>query len=146
MVTSGTRTAIVLRNTTKRERHRPMTDAEQTVARLVQAWEARDADAVAACFQVDGVWHNMPYPPIEGREAIRTAAANFLATATSVRFEIHHQGLAGPGVVLNERSDIFTQTSGREIVFPVMGVFEVEDGLIRIWRDYFDPGVMTAET
>ena len=88
----------------------------------------------------------MPYPPLEGREAIHRAAANFLATATSVRFEIHHQGLAGPGVVLNERSDIFTQTDGREIVFPVMGVFEVEDGLIRIWRDYFDPAVMTAST
>lgn len=144
MVTTGARTCIVLPNTPKPERHRAMTDAEQTVDRLVQAWEARDADAVAACFQPEGVWHNMPYPPIAGRAAIRTAAANFLATATSVRFEIHHQGLAGPGVVLNERSDIFTQTNGREIVFPVMGVFEVEDGLIRIWRDYFDPGVMTA--
>ena len=121
-----------------------MTDAETTVARLITAWEARDADAVVACFHPDGVWHNMPYPPLAGHEAIHKAAAGFLATATSVRFEIHNQALAGDGVVLNERSDIFTQTDGREIVFPVMGVFEVDGGLIRKWRDYFDPAVMTA--
>ena len=119
-----------------------MTDAEKTVARLIAAWEARDADAVAACFWPDGVWHNMPYPALTGHEAIRKAAAGFLETATSVQFKIHHQASAGPGVVLNERSDIFTWHGGREIVFPVMGIFEVEDGLIRIWRDYFDPAAM----
>jgi limonene-1,2-epoxide hydrolase len=119
-----------------------MTDAETIVARLVQAWEARDADAVVACFLPDGVWHNMPYPPLTGRPAIHKTAAGFLATATSVRFEIHHQASAGPDVILNERSDIFVQNDGREIVFRVMGVFEIEDGLIRVWRDYFDPAAM----
>jgi len=119
-----------------------MIDAEQIVAQLIAAWEARDADGVAACFHTDGIWHNMPYPPLAGREAIHTAATNFLATATSVRFEVHHQAVSPSGVVLNERSDIFTQTNGREIVFPVMGVFEIDGGLIRIWRDYFDPAVM----
>lgn len=122
-----------------------MTPAEEIVARLIAAWEARDADAVAACFPPDGVWHNIPYAPLEGREAIQKAAATFLATATSVRFEIHHQALAGPNVVLNERSDIFQQLDGRTIVFPVMGVFEIEDGLIRIWRDYFDPAAMNPK-
>lgn len=119
-----------------------LTDAELTVARLIAAWEARDADAVTACFRPDGVWHNMPYPPLVGHEAIHKAVAGFLATATSVRFEIHHQACAGPGVILNERSDIFRQTDGREIVFPVMGIFEIEDGSIRVWRDYFDPAAM----
>jgi len=120
-----------------------MTDTAQTiVARLIAAWEARDADAVVACFHPDGIWHNMPYPPLNGQEAIRKAAAGFLATAKSVRFEIHHQAVSSENVVLNERSDIFTHADGREIVFPVMGVFEIQNGLIRVWRDYFDPAVM----
>lgn len=119
-----------------------MTDAEQTVARLIAAWQARDTEAVVACFHPDGVWHNMPFPPLVGHEAIRQTAAPFLATAASVRFEVHHQAVSASGAVLNERSDIFVQQDGTELTFPVMGVFEVEDGLIRTWRDYFDPAVM----
>jgi limonene-1,2-epoxide hydrolase len=33
--------------------------------------------------------------------------------------------------------DRFT-IEGRAITLPVMGTFEIENGLIRAWRDYFD--------
>lgn len=41
-------------------------------------------------------------------------------------------------VVLNERIDIFTHESGGTITLPVMGTVTVENGVITMWRDYFD--------
>ncbi|MET0473326.1 MAG: limonene-1,2-epoxide hydrolase family protein, partial [Mycobacterium sp.] len=35
-------------------------------------------------------------------------------------------------------------TDGRRIDLPVMGVFEVRDGRIAAWRDYFDLATVTA--
>jgi limonene-1,2-epoxide hydrolase len=120
----------------------PMTSAVEIVERMIAGWEALDADAVASCFSEDGVWHNMPYPPIKGRDNIRDAAARFVSGMTSAEFRIHHQGEISPGVVVNERNDIFQTKAGKALDFPVMGVFEIENGLIKIWRDYFDSAVM----
>jgi limonene-1,2-epoxide hydrolase len=39
--------------------------------------------------------------------------------------------------VLTERVDVFT-TPTATIELPVMGTFEVVDGKIAAWRDYFD--------
>jgi limonene-1,2-epoxide hydrolase len=39
--------------------------------------------------------------------------------------------------VLTERVDAFI-SGERTIELPVMGTFEVRDGLIAAWRDYFD--------
>jgi len=46
-------------------------------------------------------------------------------------------------VVLTERIDTFTVG---EVVapLPVMGTFEIRDGKISAWRDYFDLGQITA--
>ncbi len=112
------------------------------VEQMIAAWQALDSDAVKACFTEDGVWHNMPYAPIAGRDAIGVAAAKFLSGVTECRFDILHSGEIAPGVVMNERVDIFRRTDGQELRFPVAGVFEIQDGLIRIWRDYFDSAIM----
>jgi limonene-1,2-epoxide hydrolase len=41
------------------------------------------------------------------------------------------------GVVLTERVDRF-MIKGKWVALPVMGTFEVVNGKIRAWRDYFD--------
>jgi limonene-1,2-epoxide hydrolase len=55
---------------------------------------------------------------------------------------VHHivaEGSAGDdrAVVLTERTDVFV-TADKNIELPVMGTFEVADGKIAAWRDYFD--------
>lgn len=108
------------------------------VARLVGGWESRDAGAIAACLAKDAVWHNMPHPPITGRDAIERAIGRFLAGIDSVVFEILNEGAIGPGLYVNERVDRFRMADGRQIDLPVMGIFEMRDGLVQSWRDYFD--------
>ena len=39
--------------------------------------------------------------------------------------------------MLTERIDVF-RMGETTIELPVMGIFEVRDGLIAAWRDYFD--------
>lgn len=120
--------------------------ADATVRRLVAAWEALDAEAVSSCFASDGVWHNIPYLPITGRAAIRAAAQAFLADKVSCQLEIAHAGEVSHGVIMNERVDVFCRQDGTYQRFPVVGVFEVgEDGLITVWRDYFDSAIMANQ-
>lgn len=116
----------------------------ETVNRMIAGWEALDVEAICACFTQDAVWHNMPVAPIAGLGAIRTAIGNFLGTASEVRFDIRYAFEPRPGVVMTERVDIFRQADGKEMRLPVMGVFELEDGLIKEWRDYFDMAAMSA--
>ena len=56
-----------------------------------------------------------------------------------VEFEIHRQTATG-NIVMNERTDKF-EIKGKAISIPVAGVFEVNDGKITFWRDYFDNGM-----
>jgi limonene-1,2-epoxide hydrolase len=44
---------------------------------------------------------------------------------------------------MNERTDHIT-LNGRPVVLPISGVFEVVDGRIAAWREYFDLGPARA--
>ncbi len=53
-------------------------------------------------------------------------------------FEVKfHRNVAEGGTVLNERTDAMIFGPLR-LQFWVCGVFEVHDGRITLWRDYFD--------
>jgi limonene-1,2-epoxide hydrolase len=57
---------------------------------------------------------------------------------------VHHSA-EQDGTVLNERTDRFRLADGRWVELRVMGVFEVLDGKITAWRDYFDLGQWMAQ-
>ena len=50
---------------------------------------------------------------------------------------MHHQIENPNGIVMNERTDRLN-FNGKQIELPVMGIFELSDGKIKVWRDYFD--------
>ncbi len=86
-------------------------------------------------FADDAVYHNMPMDPMVGKAAIREFVVRH-ADRPPRRAQIHHQ-VVSEGVVMNERTD-FGIVNGREIVLPICGVFEIHDGRIKAWREYFD--------
>jgi limonene-1,2-epoxide hydrolase len=49
----------------------------------------------------------------------------------------------GP-VVMTERVDVF-KLPDKSFELPVMGTFEVSDGKINTWRDYFDMNQFTSQ-
>jgi len=118
----------------------PVSDGSATgndalVRDFVLAWERRDADFIVDCFAQDAVYHSMPLSPIAGRAAIAEWVRSF-AGVPAGRLEVHHQ-VASDTLVMNERTDSIT-LNGRPVVLPICGVFEIQDGRIRAWREYFD--------
>ena len=107
------------------------------VRRFCAAWADGDVDALLAYFADDAVYHNMPIAPVTGKEAIRTTIEGFTTGVDKIEFRVLNLAAAGD-VVLTERVDVFTTTTATTIELPVMGTFEVSDGQITAWRDYFD--------
>lgn len=121
-----------------------MADAIQVVRAFCAAWEARDQQRILDAFTDDGVYHNMPLPPAAGKDAIKALLGMILAPASDVKFAITHIAADGD-VVLTERVDTFIM-GGKTVTLPVMGAFEVRDGKIAAWRDYFDMAAWTRQT
>ena len=117
---------------------------EQIVRDFCAAWSRRDADELLGYFADDAVYHNIPMGPMAGKDAIREAFGLFLPPSQSIEFEMLHVAAAGD-VVFTERVDRFV-IGGRNVDLPVAGVFELEGGLIKAWRDYFDLGMWTSQT
>jgi limonene-1,2-epoxide hydrolase len=68
----------------------------------------------------------------------------FLPMAKGLEFKVLRSAANG-NTVLNERVDIFDLGGGKKIELPVAGVFEVRDGKIALWRDYFDLQMYTKQ-
>ena len=113
-----------------------MRDPETVVREFCAAFARRDIDELLGYFTDDAVYHNMPMAPVTGKDGIREVLNLFLPSSSAVRFDVLHTAVRGD-VVMNERVDRFTM-GDREVVLPVAGVFEVRDGRIAAWRDYFD--------
>ena len=100
------------------------------------AWEKGDIDALIDYFTDDAVYHNIPVDPVIGKDAIRATFAMFTTGVERIEFRVLN--IVGDGnIVLTERVDVFVLPN-KTIELPVMGTFEVRDGKIAAWRDYFD--------
>ncbi len=120
----------------------PIAAANDALVRdFLAAWERRDTDHIAVAFAEDGVYHSTPLTPIVGREAIREWVASFEGRPPG-RLEVRHQ-VASDTVVMNERVDHIT-LNGKPVTLPITGVFEITDGRITAWREYFDLGPVRA--
>ena len=105
---------------------------------FVAAWAAKDVDRIMDFFTEDAVYINIPIdPPNEGKEAIRKVIEGFVGMAKQIEFVVHHQAEGPDGIVMNERTDRFLMGE-KWAEAPVMGVFQVREGKIAAWRDYFD--------
>ncbi|MGH3970814.1 MAG: limonene-1,2-epoxide hydrolase family protein [Mycobacterium sp.] len=109
----------------------------------MSAWANRDAAAVGSFFSEDAVYHNVPMDPVRGRAAIAATVAEFMAMGGQVRVDIRHIVAEGH-IVMVERVDHFVG-SERTIAIPIVGVFEVREGKITAWRDYFDSAHLAGQ-
>ena len=81
--------------------------------------------------------------PIDGDRHIGPDAAHAILCTMSAKWDIDLTvvNLVGDDcVVMTERTEQFTRKDGsrQPFVLPVMGVFELRDGKVAAWRDYFE--------
>lgn len=101
---------------------------------------AKQPDAACSMVSVECEYDNVPMGKVFGPSGISGSLAPFLGGCTAIEWNIHRQiesGTVANGTVFNERTDRF-QLGGRWVEVPVCGIFEVRDGKITLWRDYFD--------
>jgi limonene-1,2-epoxide hydrolase len=120
------------------------TKNEELIRGFCAAWQGRDIEELVGFFSPDAVYHNMPMPPVRGHDGIRKAFHFFVPPAQSIEFEVLNIASTG-SVVFTERIDRFLM-GGKKVELPVAGVFEVRDGKIAVWRDYFDLQTWTRQT
>jgi len=113
----------------------------EIVREFCAAFGAKDLDAIAGLLADDVVYHNVGMEPAVGKEASLASIKGFLDMSESLVFDIHRLAADGD-TVLTERTDTFT-INGVKAPIAVMGTFELRDGLVVAWRDYFDMGLTT---
>ena len=106
-----------------------------TVRAFIDAWNANDMKAVVSFFSDDVFYHNIPLEPMRGRKVVE----EFLrGSGPWDKIDWQLLSIAENGSkVLTERIDAFV-TNGKTVSLPVMGTFEINEGKITAWRDYFD--------
>jgi limonene-1,2-epoxide hydrolase len=110
-------------------------DNAHTVEVLLAALQDQDIDAAGAVLDEHLVYQNVGFPTIRGRAR---AMKLFRGMEGRAGFEVKTHRIAVNGsTVLTERTDALVFGRVR-LQFWVCGVFEVTDGRITLWRDYFD--------
>ena len=107
----------------------------RTVEAFLFALRDQDFGTADGLLADDLVYENVGLPTIRGRAR---AMKMFRSMEGRAGFDVKFHRMAEDGVVvLNERTDALILGPLR-LQFWVCGVFEVHDGQITLWRDYFD--------
>jgi limonene-1,2-epoxide hydrolase len=110
-------------------------DNAHTVEVFLSALQAEDYDGAAAVLDENVVYQNVGFPTIHGRARTMNL---FRGMQGRVGFEVKIHRIAVNGAsVLTERTDALVFGPVRVQLW-ACGIFEVCDGRISLWRDYFD--------
>lgn len=113
-----------------------------TVRAFLGALERFDIDAAGALLDPDVVYENVSLPAARGRAATLRLLRSMPRALSGFEARTHRLAATGP-VVLTERTDVLVVGRVR-VAFWVCGTFEVHDGRITLWRDYFDWAATTG--
>jgi limonene-1,2-epoxide hydrolase len=117
--------------------------AAAIVTDFLNALERSDFDGATALLDDSVVYENVGMPVDHGKEATIATLKRFMILAD--RFQVIMHGIAeSNGMVLTERTDILSGP-GLHLEFWVCGRFEVKDGKITLWKDYFDWATLSGQ-
>ena len=116
----------------------------ETVQAFLTAFEAKDYDSALQHVAKECAYTNPPpLGTVHGPESIRAILEPFFEPVLKNDFVIQASAVNG-NVVFMERLDRH-QLPDKWVELPVTGVFEVNDGLITRWQDYFDLATIMSE-
>ncbi|MGE3773070.1 MAG: limonene-1,2-epoxide hydrolase family protein [Gammaproteobacteria bacterium] len=110
----------------------------ELVTRFCQSLLAADMAASCRYLAPDVYYHNMPWDPVVGHDAVRKVLDPLVHGANCAlrRMQVEHT-LADGDIVMNARLETW-ERQGVRVELPVAGLFVVRDGLVRRWIDYWD--------
>jgi len=112
------------------------TEPTEVVEAFLAAFAAMDFGTALSYLSDDVEYTNIPLGAVRGHAGVSQVLEPFFAPIHENEFVIQRRAASGP-VVFMERLDRHRLDHGwREL--PVNSVFEVHDGKVTVWRDYFD--------
>lgn len=106
------------------------------VERFLELLRAGDIDGAVELLGVNVEYVNVGLPTVRGRERVRRLFRTLSGDGAAFDVYIHAISADGP-TVLTERTDVL-KFRRMSIQLWVCGRFDVRDGQIVLWRDYFD--------
>lgn len=104
-----------------------------------------EVDSAVALLAPDVEYANVGLPTLHGRERVRRVFHATLGRSRS-GFDVYLHAITADGTtVLTERTDVL-KVQRLHIQLWVCGRFDVRDGQIVLWRDYFDYAAFTVAT
>jgi len=129
-------------------------DITEVLQRETDAWNAHDADGVAACYAEDAVMHDVGLPePLRGRDAIRDSVAGYLAAFSDLHVEGGELIVSGNRAAqewkvtgTNDGELLGMPATGRSATTFGCGVAEIgDDGLIRRGGNYWNAAALMQQ-
>ena len=114
---------------------------EEIIRAFIAAWSRLDVEELVAFFAPNGTYHNMMNKPVSGHADLRRLIGGFLRNWTETKWEIVNL-VSRNDIVVAERVDR-TRVGDKHVDLPCCGVFELNNGKIVSWRDYFDLATYT---
>jgi len=106
------------------------------VMAFLKAMEPLDYDTAVTFIADDCDYQNMPMGAVTGPAGVRAVLEPFFKPTIENEFRVLRSAAEGERVFV-ERLDRHRLDSGW-VELPVTGVFEVKNGKITLWHDYFD--------
>lgn len=114
------------------------TENEKLVTEFCQSLRSADMAKVVSYLSEDVVYHNIPWQPVTGHAGVRQILDPFIQGPNCALMKMDIKNTTSSGnTVMNERLETWVKGSVR-LELPVLGVFELKNGKITQWRDYFD--------
>ena len=113
-----------------------MTAPAETVRTFMAVVARKDYKSALPLIADTCDYDNGPLGKVEGPEGVRAVLEPFFAPTIENEFVVRREVTQGNVVVLERLDRHLLETGWVEL--PVTGVFEVQDGKITSWHDYFD--------
>ena len=112
--------------------------------KLFASIDSMDAEGFLSFIREDGTFRFGSSPPVTGHAAIRAAVETFFASFAGLKHNLQRQ-VADENVVVCEGEVTYTRHDGSNITLPFANIFEIDGGLISLYRVYIDVGPLFAE-
>ncbi len=111
-----------------------------------EVYVGRDYEAIARYFAPDGSYVDVAIPESEARGPQAVARRLRIGQEPVQRFEHQiHRLIAEGTTVMIEHTETWHFHTGEAVAVPFVSVMVIEDGLIRVWRDYWDLNTLLSQ-
>lgn len=106
------------------------------INQFFQFWCAGDIEGVLSLCHEAIIWDNVPMKPIQGRAKVADFLGRFGQGMTARHYDILTMMEKDHRVFIEAVENYIRD--GKSVRVRFMSAFEIENGLIKQWRDYFD--------